>query len=108
MLAIAGSMPAVKGKGLTAGAWEELITEFGSSVAKVEACGEELNSLNLVLDTSFNALSTRKKANFKKMAVLAAGATAPIEMLLNLWQTEVRCAGTPSINRLIGWNMFTC
>lgn len=108
VLAIAGSMPVVKGKGLTAGAWEELIKEFENSVTKMEACGEELNSLNLVLETSFNALSKRRKTNFKKMAVLAAGAVAPIEMLLNLWQTEVRCAGIPSTKQLDGWNQFTC
>lgn len=108
VLAIVGSMPAVKGKGLNACAWEDLIADFENSVTKMEACGEELNSLNWVLETSFNALSTRKKANFKKLAVLSAGATAPIEMLVNLWQTEVRCGGAPWTNyRVNGWKQFT-
>lgn len=107
MLAIAGSMAAVKGKGLTAGAWEELIAEFESSAAKMEACGEQLNSVNLVMETSFNALSNRRKTNFKKMAVLAAGATAPIEMLLSLWETEVRCGGAPFANRANDWKHYS-
>ena len=94
MLAVAGSMTVVKGKGLTAVAWKELIKEF-ENVAKMDACGEDSSdSLGLVLETSFTALPARKKEEFKKMAVLAAGAVALIEMLCNLWQTQVRCGPT--------------
>ena len=91
MLAIAGSMTVVKRKGLTAGAWEELIEEFENVAKKMDACGEDSHSLGLVLETSFTDLPARKKEEFKKMAVLAAGAVAPIEMLCNLWETQVRC-----------------
>ena len=92
VLAIAGSMTVVKGKGLTAGAWKELIKEFENGAKKMDACGEDSSdSLGFVLETSFTALPARKKEGFKKMAVLAAGAVAPIEMLCNLWQTQVRC-----------------
>ena len=91
MLAIAGSMTVVKGKGLTASAWKELIKEFENGAKKMDACDEDSHSLGSVLETSLTALPARKKEEFKKMAVLAAGAVAPIEMLCNLWQTQVRC-----------------
>ena len=83
-------MPVVKGKGLAAGAWEELIKLFENVTTKMWECGEQSNSLGLVLETSFTALSARKKDSFLKTAVLAAGAIAPIAMLLNLWETKVR------------------
>ncbi|CAN0575682.1 unnamed protein product [Ectocarpus sp. 12 AP-2014] len=91
VLAIAGSLSVVKGKGLTAGAWRKLIDELENVVTKMEASLEDSNSLNVVLETSFNALTFRKKQAFKKTAVLAPGAVASTEMLLNLWETEVRC-----------------
>ena len=91
MLAIAGSMTVVKRKGLTAGAWEELIKEFENVAKKMDACGEDSHSLGLVLETNFTDLPARKKEEFKKMAVLAAGAVAPIEILRKLWETQVRC-----------------
>ena len=84
-------MTVVKRKGLTAGAWEELIKEFENVAKKMEACGEDSRSLGLVLETSFADLPARKKEEFKKMALLAAGAVAPIEMLCNLWETKVHC-----------------
>ena len=90
MLAIAGSMPVVKGKGLTAGAWGKLIEELENVAMKMEASDEDSDSLNVVLETSFNALTLRKKLAFKKTAVLAPGAVAPTEMLLNLWEIEMR------------------
>ena len=95
MLAIAGSMTTVvKGKGLTAGAWEELIKEFGNVAKEMDACDEVSSGLDLVLETSFTDLPARKKEEFKKMAVLVAGVVAPIEMLRNLWQTQVRCGSS--------------
>lgn len=94
-LAIAGSMPVVKGKGLNAGAWEELIKLFEDVAEKMDALGEQRTSLSFVLETSFNALAAGKKKEFLKMAVLAPGAIAPIEMLPNLWEIQVRC-GVPS------------
>lgn len=53
--------------------------------------GDQTASLNMVLGTSFGCLSEQKQEKFLKMAVLAAGVVAPTEMLLNLWETQVRC-----------------
>lgn len=92
LLAIAGSMPVVKGKGLTAGAWKELVILFEDVVAMICARGEQSSSLEIVLEASYNALPHRKKEEVLKTAVLAAGAVAPVEMLLSLWETEVRVA----------------
>lgn len=91
MLAIAGSMPVVKGKGLTAGAWGKLIQELEDVAMKMEASVEDSDSLTVVLETSFNALTLAKKRAFKKTAVFAPGAVASTDMLLNLWEIEVRC-----------------
>ncbi|CAN0459970.1 unnamed protein product [Ectocarpus sp. 12 AP-2014] len=88
VLAIAGSMPAVKGKGLRAGAWEDLINAFENVAKKMRARGQQSSSIKVVLETSFDSLAVRKQEEFLKMAVLAAGAVAPIEMLRNLWEIE--------------------
>ncbi|CAM9318329.1 unnamed protein product [Ectocarpus sp. 8 AP-2014] len=88
VLAIAGSMSAVKGKGLRAGAWEDLINAFENVAKKMRARGQQSSSIKVVLETSFDSLAVRKQEDFLKMAVLAAGAIAPIEMLRNLWEIE--------------------
>ncbi|CAM9971540.1 unnamed protein product [Ectocarpus sp. 8 AP-2014] len=88
VLAIAGSMSVVKGKGLTAVAWEELADELENVAKKMRARGEQSSSIKVVLETSFDSLAARKQEEFLKMAVLAAGALAPIEMLRNLWEIE--------------------
>lgn len=103
MLAIAGSMSVMKGKGLTAGAWKELIKLFQNVVTMMSESGEESKSLDVVLGVSFTDLAARKREEFLKMAVLAPGAIAPIEMLQNLWETEVRC-GFPFAMWLNLWN----
>eukprot|EP00752_Nemacystus_decipiens_P014888 g13255.t2 len=88
-LAIAGSMPVVKGKGLTAAAWEELARLFeGNAAKKGRVKGEQSTSLHVVFEASLDALSGRKQEEMLKTAVLAPGAVAPIEMLLNLWEIE--------------------
>lgn len=84
-------MPTVKGKGLTTGGWEQLIEDFDNVANKWWARGEESRSLNVVFDASFDALAERKRDNILKMAVLAPGVAAPIDMLLNLWEIQVRC-----------------
>ena len=99
MLAIAGSMPVVKGKGLITGAWGKLVQELQNVATKLEASDEGSNSLNVVLETSFNALALTKQREFKKTAVLAPGAVASTEMLLNLWETEVHVLGVPLVSR---------
>ncbi|CAM9281636.1 unnamed protein product [Scytosiphon promiscuus] len=88
VLAIAGSMPIVKGKGLTAGAWAELIETLTNVATKMETSGEELDSLGMVLETSFNALAGRKKGQLKRLAVLATGVVVPVAMLRNLWEIQ--------------------
>ncbi|CAN0382120.1 unnamed protein product [Ectocarpus sp. 8 AP-2014] len=88
VLAIAGSMSVVKGKGLTAVAWEELSNELENVAKKMRARSEQSSSIKVVLETSFDSLAVRKQEEFLKMAVLAAGALAPIEMLRNLWEIE--------------------
>ncbi|CAN0249525.1 unnamed protein product, partial [Ectocarpus sp. 13 AM-2016] len=88
VLAIAGSLSVVKGKGLTAVAWEELANELENVAKKMRARGEQSSSIKVVLETSFDTLAVRKQEEFLKMAVLAAGAVAPIEMLCNLWEIE--------------------
>lgn len=87
-------MPVVEGRGLTAGAWEELIKRFENAATMMWESGEESTSLDEVLGASFGALAAKKKREFLKMAVLAPGAVAPIEMLRNLWETEVRGASS--------------
>ncbi|CAM9168776.1 unnamed protein product [Ectocarpus sp. 13 AM-2016] len=88
VLAIAGGMAVVKGKGLTAGAWEVLIEDLTDVSEKMRGRGEQSTSLKVVLETSLDAL-TRKKQDFVfKLAVLAPGAGAPIDMLLNLWEIQ--------------------
>ncbi len=96
LLAIAGSMSAVKGRGLTAGAWEELITLFEKRATIMGESGEESTSLKEVLGASFSALAAKKRREFLKMAVLAPGAVAPIEMLRHLWEIEVSCEVIPT------------
>eukprot|EP00903_Cladosiphon_okamuranus_P022363 g20568.t1 len=88
VLAIAGSMPLVKGNGLSAGAWGKLVEELEDVATKMDASDEGSDSLQFVLETSFNALTLAKKRAFKKTAVLAPGAIASTQMLLNLWETE--------------------
>ncbi|CAB1108053.1 unnamed protein product [Ectocarpus sp. CCAP 1310/34] len=85
-LGMAVSMPIVKGKGLTAGAWTKLFKELENVAKKMRARGEQSTSLKLVIETSFDALLARKR---EEMSVMAAGAVAPIEMLLNLWGIQV-------------------
>lgn len=85
-------MSAVKGKGLTTAAWEELARLFESNAAKKgRVRGEQSTSLHVVLGASLDALSERKQEEMLKLAVLALGAVAPMEMLLNLWEIPVRC-----------------
>eukprot|EP00752_Nemacystus_decipiens_P011092 g9854.t3 len=88
VLAIAGSMPVVKGKGLTAGAWAKLIEDLDDVAEKMRSRGEQSTSIKLVLETSLDALSRRRQKEFLQMAVLAAGAVAPVEMLRNIWEIE--------------------
>ncbi|CAM9165046.1 unnamed protein product [Ectocarpus sp. 8 AP-2014] len=87
-LAVAGSTSAVKGKGLTAVAWEELAKSFENVAKKMRARGQHSSSIKVVLETSFDFLAVQKQAEFLRMSVLAAGALAPIEMLRNLWEIE--------------------
>ncbi|CAN0202560.1 unnamed protein product, partial [Pylaiella littoralis] len=88
VLAIAGSIPVVKGKGLTADAWKQLTKDLENVAKEMRLSEEQSTSLSVVLETSFVALATRRQEELLKTAVLAAGAVAPIEMLRNLWQTE--------------------
>ncbi|CAN0257518.1 unnamed protein product, partial [Pylaiella littoralis] len=88
VLAIAGSMPVVKGKGLTADAWRQLTKDLENVAKKMRISGGQSTSLSVVLETSFVSLAEERQEELLKMAVLAAGAVAPIEMLRNLWQTE--------------------
>lgn len=82
----------VKGKGLTAAAWEELTRFFEDNAGrKGRVKGEQSTSLHVVLGASLDALSERKQEEMLRLAVLALGAVAPIEMLLNLWEIPVRC-----------------
>ena len=99
MLAIAGSTPVVKGKGLTAGAWVKLIEELEVVAEKMRVRGEQSTSVKLVFETSLDALTRRKQDLLMKMAVLAAGAVAKVEMLVNLWEMQVR-RGVPLTARV--------
>eukprot|EP00903_Cladosiphon_okamuranus_P016596 g15309.t1 len=101
VLAIAGSMPVVKGKGLTAVAWAKLIKDFDDVAEKIRARGEQSTSIKFVLETSLDALSRRRQKEFLKMGVLAAGAVAPVDMLRNLWEIE-DTEGTKELQRLFG------
>lgn len=83
-------MSVVKGKGLTADAWEQLIGLFGNVSRMMRARGEQETSLNMVLGASFDVLSDRKHEEMMKMAVMAPGVVASNEMLLSLWEIKVR------------------
>lgn len=96
VLAIAGSMHVVKGKGLTAGAWNELIKTFENVAKMMRARGEQGSSLDTVLETRFDALAERKKEEVLKTAALAPGAVAPIELLRNVWEIQVCCGFPPT------------
>lgn len=85
-------MPLVKGKGQTTGVWEELIKRFENVAKMMRDRGEQSSSLSAVLEASFDALSETKQDELLRMAVLPAGVAAPIDMLLNLWETKVRCS----------------
>lgn len=81
-------MPVVKGKGLATGGWKKLIKQFENRPSR----GEQSNSLDMVLGASFDALGEKTQEQFLKMAVLAAGAVATIEMLTCLWEIQVLMA----------------
>lgn len=69
VLAIAVTMPVVKGNGLTAGAREELLNTFQNNARKGWAKGEVGRFLNTVLEAGFDALSGRKYAELLKVVV---------------------------------------
>lgn len=94
-LAIAGSVPVVKERGSTVSAWEELTQLVENKVGMVKPYGGDSDKFTSILQTSFNALPRRTQNSLLKMAVMAAGAVASIEMLRNLWEMKVR-AGVPS------------
>lgn len=89
-------MPLVKGKGLAAGAWEDLIKRFENVAKMMRDRGEQSSSLSAVLEASFDALSQTKQEELLRVAVLPASVAAPIDMLLNLWETKVRCSVSPT------------
>lgn len=90
-LAIAGSIPVVKGQGLVADGWRELSKLFDNTAKMMRARGEQSSSLGTVLEASFDTLSETKQEKVLMTAVLAAGAVASVQMLLNLWDTKVLC-----------------
>lgn len=61
VIAIAGFMPVVERKGLTADPWEKLLNDLEIAAKEMRVSGEQLPSLSLVLETSFVALSKRKQ-----------------------------------------------
>ncbi|CAM9821168.1 unnamed protein product [Scytosiphon promiscuus] len=85
---IAGSMSVVKGKGATGDAWDDLIKLFENVAKVMRARGEQTTSINMVLGASFDVLSDRKQVEMMKMAVMAPGVVASVEMLLNLWEIQ--------------------
>lgn len=110
-LAIAGSMSIVKGQGSDAGAWDQLHKYLENKWNMQKAKGEVGSSLDRVLDASFDALGGRKQKEFLRMAVLAKGALAPIDMLLNLWGIEVSMSLPPegrSFESLGDRRIITC
>lgn len=88
-LAIAGSMAVVKGRGRSAQAWLELHSDLDSKTKMLMARGGTRTSIHHVLDSSFDQLGASKQRMFLRVAVLAKGASAPEDMLTNLWEVEV-------------------
>lgn len=76
---------------------EELTKHFENVAKMMRGRGEQSSSLNTVLEASFDSLAEIKQEEILKTAVLGAGAVAPIEMLVNLWGTKVRCGVIPSL-----------
>lgn len=90
-LAIAGSMPAVKGGMFSARAWDELHARLRRNKAKMQRMkGEEGSSVRAVLDLSLDALSDGQQERFLSLAVLPHRVTAPADMLAHLWEIEVK------------------
>lgn len=89
-LAIAGSVPAVKGGTFSIGVWEDLHSKLRRNKTKMQRMkGEEGSSMRAVLSLSFDALSERQQDIFLSMAVLPHRVTVPPDMLLHLWESEV-------------------
>lgn len=90
-LAIVGCLPRLKSRGLDSAVWrkvhEDLMVDKSGMQRAKGGAGE---SLGRVLDASFDVLSSKKQEELLRMAVLAKGVLASEDMLLNLWQREVR------------------
>eukprot|EP00752_Nemacystus_decipiens_P011921 g10571.t1 len=87
-LAIAGSMPVVKGQGSSALAWQQLHKNLENKEEMLRQKGGAVKSISHVLDASFDALGKNKQAHFMSLAVLPKAVVAPLEMLMNLWNLE--------------------
>lgn len=87
-LAIAGSMHYVKGCGSSA-RWQELHEVLKSKEEMLRQKAEDLDSIDYVLCSSFEALGKSKQDHFMSMAILPKGVVAPTDMLMNLWEINV-------------------
>ena len=90
-LAIVGCLPRLTGRGSGSATWrkvhEDLMVDRSGMQRAKGGAGE---SLGRVLDASFDVLSSKKQEELLRMAVLAKGVVVSEDMLLNLWETEVR------------------
>lgn len=90
-LTIAGSMSAVKGRGSSARAWQELHKNIENKRKMLQQkAGVVARSINHILAVGYDSLGTKKKEEFASLAVLPKAAVAPTDMLQNLWDIEVR------------------
>lgn len=83
-------MSVVKGRGSSAQAWRTLLKDLENKGEMLLAKGDTTTSLHRVLDTSFDQLGKSQQNFFLRMAVLPKDVVAPEDMLLNLWEVEVR------------------
>lgn len=83
-LAIAGAMPPVIYRPQSPAAWRELHDSLKDNTRQLQdTVGED--SVGNVLTISFRGLGRWQRTHFLKLAVLANGVLAPMEMLCNLW-----------------------
>lgn len=92
-LAIAGAMPPVIYRPQSPEAWRELHDSLKDNARQLQDTVREDSvrkaSVSNVLTVSFRGLGRWQRTHFLKLAVLANGVLAPMEMLCNLWD-EVR------------------
>ncbi|CAB1114663.1 unnamed protein product [Ectocarpus sp. CCAP 1310/34] len=90
-----------------AAAWDEMVKLLNENMARfLRLRGDQLPSLNVVLESSFDALAIRKQEEPIMMVVIAPRSIAPREMLENLWELQAGHWGCEKSSRRCSHNTF--